>query len=38
VLQDPWSRRHHLLAWGAKQRTPPVSALAEHLRAAAASP
>jgi DNA-binding transcriptional LysR family regulator len=38
ALQDPWSRRHHLLAWGPKDRTPAVSALAEHLRAAAASP
>jgi DNA-binding transcriptional LysR family regulator len=35
VLQDPWSRRHHLLAWGAKEATPSVSALADHLRAAA---
>jgi DNA-binding transcriptional LysR family regulator len=38
ALQDPWSRRHHLLAWGATDRTPAASALAEHLRAAAASP
>jgi DNA-binding transcriptional LysR family regulator len=38
VLQDPWSRRHHLLAWGTTDRTRSVSALAENLRAAAASP
>jgi DNA-binding transcriptional LysR family regulator len=37
ALQDPWSRRHHLLAWGAKEATPPVSALADHLRAAASA-
>ena len=37
ALQDLWSRRHHLLAWGAKDRMPAASALAEHLRAAATS-
>ncbi|MPY57760.1 LysR family transcriptional regulator [Streptomyces spongiae] len=38
-LQDPWARRHHLLAWGAKDRTssPATEALAEHLRRAALS-
>lgn len=36
-LQDPWSRRHHLLAWGTTDRTPAASALAEHLRVAAAA-
>ncbi|MGH3309402.1 MAG: LysR family transcriptional regulator [Streptomyces sp.] len=37
-LQDPWSRRHHLLAWGAKDRTSTATAaLAEHLRHAALS-
>jgi DNA-binding transcriptional LysR family regulator len=36
-LQDPWSRRHHLLAWGAPDRTSAASALAEHLRVAAAA-
>ena len=38
-LQDPWARRHHLLAWGVKDRasTPAVAALAGHLRAAALS-
>jgi DNA-binding transcriptional LysR family regulator len=36
-LQDPWSRRHHLLAWGATDRMPAASALAEHLRVAAAA-
>ncbi|KOV60215.1 LysR family transcriptional regulator [Streptomyces sp. MMG1121] len=35
-LQDPWARRHHLLAWGVKNRaSPAVAALAEHLRHAA---
>lgn len=37
-LADPWARRLHLLAWGAKTaRTSPtaVAALAEHLRRAA---
>jgi DNA-binding transcriptional LysR family regulator len=38
ALEDPWSRRRHLLAWGAKDRTPAASAFAEHLRVAAASP
>lgn len=38
ALQDPWSRRHHLLAWGTRDRTPSVSALAENLRAAAGTP
>jgi DNA-binding transcriptional LysR family regulator len=38
-LQDPWSRRHHLLAWGAKAETSSTAAaaLAEHLRHAALS-
>ncbi|MDX2761892.1 LysR family transcriptional regulator [Streptomyces europaeiscabiei] len=40
-LREPWARRHHLLAWGAKARTSPAStaaeALAEHLRQAARS-
>lgn len=38
-LQDPWARRHHLLAWGAKDRTSSTAAgaLAEHLRRAALS-
>lgn len=36
-LQDPWSRRHHLLAWAAKERTTSASALAEHLRSAASA-
>ncbi|MFC5822531.1 LysR family transcriptional regulator [Nonomuraea insulae] len=35
-LKDPWSRRHHLLAWGAKAG-PGAAALAEHLRQAALS-
>lgn len=36
-LQDPWARRQHLLAWGAKNPPPSPSteALADHLRAAA---
>ncbi|WP_020672249.1 LysR family transcriptional regulator [Amycolatopsis nigrescens] len=36
-LQDPWARRHHLLAWGASARSSPVAAaaLAGHLRRAA---
>jgi DNA-binding transcriptional LysR family regulator len=36
-LQDPWARRHHLLAWGVKDRASPkaTAALAEHLRQAA---
>lgn len=38
VLQDPWSRRHHLLAWGTTERTAAVSALAANLRSAAAAP
>jgi DNA-binding transcriptional LysR family regulator len=41
ALQDPWARRHHLLAWGTNARTSPsapaVEALAEHLRRAARS-
>ena len=38
-LQDPWARRHHLLAWGVKNSTASTatSALAEHLRHAALS-
>ncbi|WP_234357104.1 hypothetical protein [Streptomyces sp. NBRC 110028] len=38
-LQDAWSRRRHLLAWGAKSRTASTAtaALAEHLRHAALS-
>ncbi|MFF2184961.1 LysR family transcriptional regulator [Streptomyces sp. NPDC058155] len=42
-LLEPWSRRLHLLAWGAKADTSPTdavtatSALAEHLRRAALS-
>lgn len=38
-LQDPWARRHHLLAWGVKGRASPtaIAALAEHLRQAALS-
>lgn len=38
-LQDPWARRHHLLAWGVKARSLPTAtaALAEHLRQAALS-
>ncbi|TQM44248.1 LysR family transcriptional regulator [Pseudonocardia cypriaca] len=38
ALEDPWSRRNHLLAWGAKDPTPSVTALAEHVRAAAGAP
>ncbi|GAA5130375.1 LysR family transcriptional regulator [Pseudonocardia adelaidensis] len=38
ALQDLWSRRHHLLAWGTAERTPAVSALAGNLRSAAAAP
>jgi DNA-binding transcriptional LysR family regulator len=38
ALEDPWSRRNHLLAWGAKDPTPSVAALAEHVRAAAGAP
>ncbi|WP_367046793.1 LysR family transcriptional regulator [Streptomyces sp. Je 1-332] len=36
-LQDPWARRQHLLAWGARNPSPSpaTEALAEHLRAAA---
>jgi DNA-binding transcriptional LysR family regulator len=37
-LEDPWSRRNHLLAWGAKDPTPSTAALAEHVRAAAGAP
>ncbi|MEW2113740.1 LysR family transcriptional regulator [Streptomyces sp. NPDC005474] len=38
-LQDSWARRHHLLAWGVKDRASPTAteALAEHLRQAALS-
>nr|WP_255311257.1 hypothetical protein [Streptomyces viridosporus] len=38
-LQDPWARRHHLLAWGVKDRaaSTATAALAEHLRHAALS-
>ncbi|MFE0353312.1 LysR family transcriptional regulator [Streptomyces nigra] len=38
-LQDPWARRHHLLAWGVKDSTASTAtpALAEHLRQAALS-
>ncbi|MFE4411264.1 LysR family transcriptional regulator [Streptomyces sp. NPDC056821] len=38
-LQDPWARRHHLLAWGVKDRasSSAAAALAEHLRKAALS-
>ncbi|MFB7629866.1 LysR family transcriptional regulator [Streptomyces sp. NPDC056149] len=36
-LQDPWARRHHLLAWGVKDHPHSTAAasLAEHLRHAA---
>lgn len=36
-LQDPWARRHHLLAWGVKEDTAStaIEALAGHLRDAA---
>lgn len=36
-IQDPWSRRHHLLAWGSRTGGPSVAvaALAQHLRRAA---
>ncbi|MFM9444630.1 LysR family transcriptional regulator [Streptomyces acidiscabies] len=35
-LQDPWARRHHLLAWGVKDGPQTaVTALADHLRRAA---
>ncbi|WP_258382813.1 LysR substrate-binding domain-containing protein [Streptomyces sp. NTH33] len=38
-LQDPWARRHHLLAWGVRDRasSTATAALAEHLRNAALS-
>lgn len=38
-VQDPWSRRHHLLAWGAKNGppSPATEALADHLRRASTS-
>ncbi|OEV27909.1 LysR family transcriptional regulator [Streptomyces nanshensis] len=36
-LQDPWARRHHLLAWGIEDHasSAATAALAEHLRHAA---
>lgn len=36
ALQDPWSRRHHMLAWGAKTgpASPATKSLADHLRKA----
>ncbi|MFE3598831.1 LysR family transcriptional regulator [Streptomyces sp. NPDC059142] len=34
-LRDPWARRRHLLAWGAKDSAPATAALAEHLHRAA---
>lgn len=36
ALQDPWSRRHHVLAWGAKNgpASPATKSLADHLRKA----
>lgn len=35
-LRDPWSRRHHLLAWGSRARvSSPATALADHLRTTA---
>jgi DNA-binding transcriptional LysR family regulator len=36
AIQDAWSRRHHLLAWGVRPGTPAAAAaaLAEHLRRA----
>jgi DNA-binding transcriptional LysR family regulator len=37
-LKDPWARRRHLLAWGAKAGpSAAVAALAEHLRSAASA-
>jgi DNA-binding transcriptional LysR family regulator len=38
-IQDPWSRRHHLLAWGSRTGSSAVAttALAEHVRQAAVS-
>jgi DNA-binding transcriptional LysR family regulator len=38
-LQDPWARRHHLLAWGVKDHATSTAAesLAGHLRQAALS-
>ncbi|WP_432251470.1 LysR family transcriptional regulator [Streptomyces sp. HNM1019] len=38
-LRDPWARRHHLLAWGAKAgaASTATAALAGHLRRAALS-
>lgn len=35
ALEDGWARREHLLAWGAGDRNPAATVLAEHLRAAA---
>ncbi|MET8831510.1 LysR family transcriptional regulator [Streptomyces sp. NPDC004610] len=39
ALQEPWARRHHLLAWGVEGRPAPeaTEALAAHLRRAAHS-
>ncbi|WP_051179689.1 LysR family transcriptional regulator [Nocardia concava] len=39
ALQDPWARRHHLLAWGTKDHPVPTAtaALAEELRRVALS-
>ncbi|MFC9842796.1 LysR substrate-binding domain-containing protein [Streptomyces sp. NPDC060223] len=38
-LQASWARRHHLLAWGVKDRASPTatSSMAEHLRQAASA-
>ena len=38
VLQDQWSRRHQVLAWGTRERTAAMSALADNLRSAAGAP
>jgi DNA-binding transcriptional LysR family regulator len=39
-LQEPWARRHHLLAWGVKDHaeSTATAALAEHLRHAPEDP
>ncbi|MER5254368.1 LysR family transcriptional regulator [Streptomyces sp. NPDC002855] len=39
ALQDPWARRHHLLAWATKTgpASPSAQALADHLRRASTS-